>query len=286
VDRPVTRRSFLLAGAGLAAAGIVGACSKGSKHVIKVDNPTSQPSANDISLVVASYIHVAGIDQRLTVALIQANGPYKGSGPVAITINDQPVPSTLHTQGISLPYYLIRYTFPKAGIYTVKATVAGKTLSAPVQVVDPSGTTVPIPGRPLISVPTPTVAAGLGVNPICTRQPACPLHDVSLDAAMSAKTPIALLFATPALCQSRLCGPVLDSLLAQRDAFAGKVRFLHTEIYTDLTGKTLTAPVQAYHLESEPFLFLAGADGIVRDRLDNAYDQVELADALHKLVAA
>ncbi|HZQ26399.1 MAG TPA: hypothetical protein VFA94_01765 [Acidimicrobiales bacterium] len=285
MDRPVTRRSFLLAGAGLAA-GIVGACSKGSKNVIKVDDPTSQPGPNDISLVVASYIHVAGINQRVTLALIQANGPFKGTGPVAITIDDQPVPYTLHTQGISLPYYLVRHTFPKAGIYTVKATVAGKTLSAPLQVVDPSAATVPIPGSPLIRVATPTVAAAMGVNPICTRQPACPLHDVSLDAAMDAKTPIALLFATPALCQSRLCGPVLDSLLAQKDAFAGKIRFLHSEIYTDLTGKTLTQPVQAYHLESEPFLFLAGADGIVRERLDNAYDQVELADALHKLVAA
>jgi hypothetical protein len=164
--------------------------------------------------------------------------------------------------------------------------VGGKTLTAPLQVVDPSAVQVPVPGRPMVRVATPTVADGRGVNPVCTRQPACPLHDVSLDAALDEHRPLAVLFSTPALCQSRLCGPVLDRLLEQRDAFGSKVRFLHVEIYTDLGGKTLVPAVEAYHLEGEPFLFLAGADGVVRERLDNAYDRGELRGALDRLVAA
>jgi hypothetical protein len=288
VDRPVTRRSFLLAGAGVAASAVVAACSKGGSKVIKVDS--SVPPGTGASLVVASYLHVAGIDQRVTVAVLKGDGggvfTGPGAGAATITINDQPVPATLHAEGISLPYYLMRYRFPQAGIYTVKAKVGGTVVQAPLQVVDAASTQTPFPGRPLVKVPTPTVAAPLGVNPVCTRQSACPLHDVSLDVAMAEKKPIALLFATPALCQSQLCGPVLDSLLAQKDAFAGKIRFLHCEIYTDLSGKTGVPAVDAFHLDSEPFLFLAGADGIVRDRLDNAYDKAELTDALSKLAAA
>jgi hypothetical protein len=82
-----------------------------------------------------------------------------------------------------------------------------------------------------------------------------------------------------------LCGPVLGNLLAARDEFGAKVRMLHVEIYTDLSGKTIAPAVEAYGLESEPFLFLAGADGMVRERLDNAYDKAEVRDALARLTA-
>jgi hypothetical protein len=252
---------------------------------IKVKPSDAANLPKDLSLVVASYIHVAGVDQRVTVALIQGDGPFHAGGPVQLSIDNQPVQATLHTDGISLPYYLIHHTFPQPGIREIEAVVQGKKLTAPIEIVDAAKSQVPVEGRPLVRVPTPTPADPRGVNPVCTRQPACPLHDVSLDAALAEKRPIALLFATPALCQSRLCGPVLDNLLAARDEFGSRVRMLHVEIYTDLQGKTLAPAVQAYHLESEPFLFLAGADGVVRARLDNAYDKVEVRDALGRLVS-
>jgi hypothetical protein len=239
----------------------------------------------DLSLVVASYVHVTGIDQRLTVALIQGSGPFKTDAPVSLAIDGQPVEAVKHTEGISLPYFLMRHRFDNAGVHNIEATVSGKTLKTVVEVGDAAAAKVPVPGKPLIRTATPTALSPMGVNPVCTAQPACPLHDVSLDAALNEKRPVALLFATPALCQSALCGPVLQNLLAMREEFGTKVRMLHAEIYTDLQGKTLTPAVQAYHLESEPFLFLAGADGVVRDRLDNAYDRVEVRQALSRLVA-
>ena len=42
---------------------------------------------------------------------------------------------------------------------------------------------------------------------------ACPLHDVSLADVIGKGKPVAVMFATPALCQSQYCGPVLDELL-------------------------------------------------------------------------
>jgi hypothetical protein len=286
VPQPVSRRSFLLASAGLAAAA---ACGKGSGKasditVNKSDTNSSNPP-KDVSLVVASYIHVAGMDQRVTVALINPDqGPYQAKGPVQVSIDNQPVDAVLHSEGISLPYFLLHHTFAAAGIHEIEASFDGKKLTTPIEVVDPAKSQVPIEGKPLIRTPTPTPANSQGVNPICTRQPPCPFHDVSLDAAMDQKKPIALIFATPALCQSRLCGPVLENLVSMKDQFAGRVTMIHSEIYTDLQGKTLTPAVQAYHLESEPFLFLADATGTVRARLDNAYDKVEVKDALTKLV--
>lgn len=280
----LSRRSFLLASAGLAVSAAA-ACSSdgddGPEIEVSRDDTTTLPV--DLSLVVASYVHTAGIDERLTLALIRGNGPYTATGPVDIAIDGAPVQAELHKEGILLPYYLIRHRFSSPGIHEATAKVGDKTLKAAVQVTDAAASKVPVPGQPMPKVPSPTVADGRGVDPICTQRPPCPLHDVSLDAALDEKKPLAVLFATPALCQSALCGPVLENLLAARDEFSGKVRMLHVEIYTDLTGKKLNPTVQQLNMEAEPFLFLVGADGIVKERLDNAYDRTEVRSALGRL---
>ena len=284
---PLSRRQFLLAGAGLA---FVAACGRddGEGADVQVTEPTVGGGQRSLNLVLASYVHVAGIDQRVAVAFLDedATGPFRPTGPVRFAIDGRPVATQLHDDGTPLPYYVIRHRFDRPGYPSVEASYQGRTAKAALEVVDPAAATVPFPGKPMISVSTPTVADPRGVNPICTRQPACPLHDVSLDAALAERRPLAVLFATPALCQSRICGPVLDTLLSQREAFADRVRFLHVEIFKTLerNGPVVEA-VQAYGLQQEPFLFLAGADGVVRERLDNAFDRSELRHTLERLVA-
>ena len=282
----MTRRQFLLTGAGLA---VAAACGRddGDDEPVRVARP-GEDGKGPLNLVVASFVHVAGIDERVTVAFLneEGTGPLAPTSPVKLTIWGQEVAGELHDDGIELPYLLMRHRFAQPGFATVQASYEDRTAEAALQVLDPATTMVPFPGKPMIPTPTPTVADPRGVNPICTRQPACPLHDVSLDAALGERRPLAVLFATPALCQSRLCGPVLENLLVHRDAFAGRVRFLHVEIFKALERNAPTTDaVKAYHLEQEPFLFLAGADGVVRERLDNAYDRVEARQALERLVA-
>ena len=61
---------------------------------------------------------------------------------------------------------------------------------------------------------------------------------------------MAVLFGTPAFCQTRTCGPVLDVLLSQRDAFSDRVHLLHVETQPQAT--TYAPALSAYHLEFEP----------------------------------
>ncbi|MGH9155274.1 MAG: hypothetical protein ACRD1K_05390 [Acidimicrobiales bacterium] len=286
----LSRRKFLLAGAG---AVVLAACGSGRKDgsqddgAVTVDTSVNRPGTR-LNLVNASYVYESGIDQRLTFALLNddASGPFQPEGPVSFTLDGTEVPVTLHADGsIPLPYFLLRHRFEQPGTVTVKATTGGKSGETEIVVVDPATVAMPGPGRPMIVASSPTVADARGVDPVCTAEPPCPLHEVSLDAALAEKRPLAVLFATPARCMSRLCGPVLDNLLAQRDAFADRVRFVHIEIYSTRTGNELAPAVQAYHLESEPFLFLAGADGTVRERIDNAFDRTEVAAALERLAS-
>jgi hypothetical protein len=62
---------------------------------------------------------------------------------------------------------------------------------------------------------------------------------------------------------------------------------VHAEVYKnpEKSLDELTEAVDAYQLTYEPVLFLAGADGVIRTRLDNLWDEVEVGAALQALVS-
>lgn len=290
----ISRRAFLVGGSAV----VLAACSKKDGTVIDArdDAPdTSAPATSKLNLVLASFQPLAVADQRVAFAVIDAktSKPLQAKEVRVAFAPDGPaskfgeaVTAAAHAEGIeNRPYFLARTDFAKPGLYKMQVTYEDRVAEAPLEVADPATSKVPVPGQPLISTPTPTTADARGVNPICTRQPACPWHDVSLDAALGEKKPIVLLFGTPALCQSATCGPVLDILLQEAPSFGDRIRFLHVEVFTDSTGKTVAPALRAYNLENEPFLFLAGADGVVRERLDGPFDRSEARDALNRLAA-
>jgi hypothetical protein len=111
---------------------------------------------------------------------------------------------------------------------------------------------------------------------------------VTLTAAMGEGKPLALIIATPAFCQTAVCGPVLDVLLSHRDRMGDRVRMVHAEVYVnpEESLNETTEAVKAYKLPFEPVLFLAAADGTIRARLDNIFDEVEVGEGLDALVGA
>ena len=86
--------------------------------------------------------------------------------------------------------------FPVAGVYKAAAIIGKKQVPFSVQVKDSAE--APVVGAAAPTAPSPTPTATLGVDPICTRSPKCPLHDVSLSDVIG-KQPVAVMFATPAL---------------------------------------------------------------------------------------
>jgi hypothetical protein len=196
------------------------------------------------------------------------------------------IPTVIHTRGPEPDYALTTYRFPSPGTYTVRATFKGKMLSLPLTVTATSASATPTVGQKMVTVPTPTTTDARGVNPICTAQPQCPFHAVSLDTALAAGKPVALQFATPALCQSRFCGPVLSNLVTVSGPWRDRVAFIHAEIYTNLSGQTSTPAVQKWGLQHEPMLYLGDASGTVVARIDNLYDQDEARAALEEAYGA
>lgn len=230
------------------------------------------------------------MEQRVAFGILNGQRPVGEDTEVEIAFGpvDGPpgefVSAARRDEGIEArPLYVAHHTFDTPGNYMATARVGDRTAEAAVEVIDPAASNVPVPGQPLPRVATPTLADPRGVDPICTQVPPCPWHEISLDEALDEARPVVLLVATPALCQSAVCGPVLDILLSHREEFEPEVRFIHAEVFTDASGGTTTPVVQALQLQNEPFLFMAGADGLVKERFDGPYDSDEAQSALARL---
>jgi hypothetical protein len=86
------------------------------------------------------------------------------------------------------------------------------------------------------------------------------------------KRPVALLFATPALCQSRTCGPATDQAVELEHHFLGRITFIHNEVYVDNDPNQGYRPqLRAFHLKTEPWLFTFDRHGRVAARIEGAF---------------
>ena len=139
-------------------------------------------------------------------------------------------------------------------------------------------------GEEAISVHTPTPEdVGGDLAKIDTRlPPLAELHDTDF-ADVLGKEPVVLTFATPQLCQTRVCGPVVD-IVAEVAARTEGVEFIHQEIYNDnKVDAGFRTQVGAWMLPTEPWTFVIGEDGKVVARFEGALSVRELEAAVRKV---
>ena len=200
------------------------------------------------------------IDAGVAVWVVPVSGG-DPAGPFAATFHEVP--------GQPWGVYVASVAMSAAGPTSFVAVADdGRAGADTVQVATPDTSQLPAPGHDAITVPTPTTADPMGITRLCTLTPPCGMHEVSLAQALTEERPVVLEFATPAYCQTAVCGPsveVLEEVRVGRDG--GDVAFVHVEIYRD-AGQTLAAPVERWRLPSEPWLFAIGVDGIVNERMD------------------
>jgi hypothetical protein len=196
--------------------------------------------------------------------------------------------------------YVADIKIPRPGDYAVLgvAKLDGRLVATdPIGVRVSARDSVPGVGDPAPRIATPTVkSVGGDVASIDTRTPHDSMHEANLADALG-KKPIVLLFATPALCQSRVCGPVVDIAEEVKAENAGKADFIHMEIYRDNTiapgclegtkpaSQCFRPQVLAYHLPTEPWAFAIDRRGKIVARLEGAFSKGELEQALKLAVS-
>jgi hypothetical protein len=182
--------------------------------------------------------------------------------------------------------YITQIPLDKPGAWTFAALVkeedgyTGSLLPTPSEVgqFDP-----PEVGDPAPSVHTPTADEVADISEIDTRVPPDDMHDEDLADVLGRK-PVVLLFATPQLCQSRICGPVVDVAEQVKREFGDQVAFIHQEVYNDNEiNKGVRPQMRSYRLPSEPWLFVIDRSGKVSTVIEGAFSVGELQDAVSRV---
>lgn len=156
--------------------------------------------------------------------------------------------------------------------------VGGRKIQAVGTVVVKERTAAPDIGEAAPASQTPTLATATLDELSTSRVPDSELHRSSVADTLADRVPFVVAFATPKYCTSRTCGPVVDVVsTVRRDHAGSNIRFIHVEIYEDNDpAKGENRWVREWQLPSEPWVFVVGANGKVRDRFEGTVSVREL----------
>ena len=183
-------------------------------------------------------------------------------------------------------FYVADVAYASAGMHVPVGLVR---LDGRLVVADPpAALTVGAPNGPpdvgdrAIKIKTLTAAdVGGNLTKLSTRIP--PAADMLKDnfADVMGHKPVVLMFATPALCQSRTCGPVVDIAEQVRAEYGEGVSFIQQEIYQDNDpGKPVRPQVARWRLPTEPWTFVVDSHGKIAARFEGVFSAGELARAI------
>jgi hypothetical protein len=199
--------------------------------------------------------------------------------------------------------YRAQVDFSKAGEWGVEA-VAPETGGADqtgrfVFQVREQGTT-PAIGAPAIAVETPTASTAAEIAQISTDDhPDADFYKLSVDDAIAAEEPFALVFATPAFCTSQTCGPTLDLVKSVASGFKDRMNFINVEPYElesvdgslrpvlDANNLPVSVPATVeWGLPTEPYIFVVDAQGKVSAKFEGIASEDELEAAFEEVAGS
>ncbi|MBW3657812.1 MAG: twin-arginine translocation signal domain-containing protein [Actinobacteria bacterium] len=298
--RPLTRRS-LLAGLGATGAGLVlAACGQGQPDVGATQDATGAPATTpqDGDAAVQAALDAAGVDAPVTMTVLVASfepmtGPGRrlqfglldeGREPALdldvrahlvraddATDASGPLEATFHGEGLEdRGVYVVETDLEQPGTYDLVVVTADGSAAgtAAIRVITPEQSAVVNTGEEFPAIETPTVEDPKDLEELCTRDPDCGMHGISLDTALAEGAPTVLVISTPKYCATRICGPVVDVVLQVREETErDDVRFIHAEVFKD-AGNTPTDVVTELQLPTEPWTFVIAGDGTLAERFD------------------
>jgi len=115
------------------------------------------------------------------------------------------------------------------------------------------------------------------------------LHRTTIADALSQHRPILVIFATPTFCVSIMCGPETDGLEELAKRYPDRAVFIHVEIWRNYQKSVVNKAAadwvccNAAGDLTEPWLFLIGPDGVIKDRWGPLFDPDVIAKELAQL---
>ena len=110
------------------------------------------------------------------------------------------------------------------------------------------------------------------------------------DAIKTAK-PLLIVFASPAYCITKTCGPQVDVLKTLKSKYKEKMNFIHIDVYDNpgqikgnLEQANINQVVLDWGLPSEPWTFLINSEGIIVGKYEGFSDEDELEKSIELII--
>ncbi|MDQ6816304.1 MAG: hypothetical protein M3018_02710 [Actinomycetota bacterium] len=184
--------------------------------------------------------------------------------------------------------YAAHIPIPHPGTYAVLSLTRtpGGVLGAPGQIAVAGSSPIPDVGQRPPPIHTDTLASVHGNPALLTTRapPEQQMQAMSFNQTLG-KRPTALLFSTPQLCTSRVCGPVTDVAVELQHELGARIVFIHQEVFVNnQPSRGLRPQLKAFHLQTEPWLFVINRRGVITARLEGAFGVRELRQALQPVL--
>lgn len=110
------------------------------------------------------------------------------------------------------------------------------------------------------------------------------LHQIRIADAIARGKPQVIVFASPRLCASRVCGPVVDVVRTLIPTYGDRVVFVHQEIWQGGSYQQFTPTVKEWNLRSEPWIFVVDGTGTIRAKFEGLTTRRELEAAVAQML--
>lgn len=117
-----------------------------------------------------------------------------------------------------------------------------------------------------------------------SEPPDARLHHTRIADAIAQGLPQVIVFASPRLCTSRMCGPVVETLRTLLPTYGQRVALIHHELWQDVAAQRLFPTVEEWHLPSEPWTFVVDQQGMIRAKFEGLVTAGELVAVLRALL--
>lgn len=193
--------------------------------------------------------------------------------------------------------YVAHVSFPRAGAWGVKVgvtTSSGETLDeAPFRFTVRVRSAEPMVGDRAPRSRQQVLTQAADISEIDSSFPPRPhMHDITIADALAAGRPAVIAFATPAYCASRLCAPVMDTVMDPLQAdYAGRAAFIHVEPYVlrDMREgfvQNVSPAAREWNIQSEPWIFVVDGNGAVAAKFEGVVARDEVEAALQRVLGS
>ena len=148
-------------------------------------------------------------------------------------------------------------------------------------------------GDPLPQSPHLTLRHGADITLVSSMvRPVLAMNELTVPEAVATGKPVLVAIATPAFCQSRFCGPLMEAVVVPLwEEFGDEVQFVHVEPFileaVRATGRLIPIPLLSdWQLQTEPWVFVAAPGGVITAKFEGVASLEEVRAALVAAIGA